>query len=139
MSENVVERFQAMYQALDKDRLHLLAEVYSPDIVFIDPIHRVEGIEDLTEYFRRMYEGVAEIGFAFDDVVVERDRAFLAWEMELRHNRFRPRDTLTLPGATLIRFDQQVRFHRDYFDLGAMIYERTPVLGGAIRAIKARL
>jgi len=139
MSESLVERFQGMYQALDKDRLHLLAEVYSPDIVFIDPVHRVEGLEDLTEYFRRMYEGVAEIGFVFEDAVVEANRAFLTWEMRLRHLRFRPSETLTLPGATLIRFDERVRFHRDYFDLGAMIYERIPVLGGAIRAIKARL
>jgi hypothetical protein len=59
--------------------------------------------------------------------------------MNLRHRRFKPEETLTLPGATAVRFGERVHFHRDYFDLGAMIYERIPVLGGAVRAIKARL
>jgi len=32
-----------------------------------------------------------------------------------------------------------VTYHRDYFDLGALIYERVPVLGGLIRGIKGRM
>ncbi|KPK61644.1 MAG: hypothetical protein AMJ59_01175 [Gammaproteobacteria bacterium SG8_31] len=139
MNGHIVERFQALYQDLDRDTLHLLKDVYSSDILFVDPVHRVEGLEALTEYFRRMYEGVAEIGFRFEDVMADDGRASLTWVMTLRHRSFRPRETLTLPGASLIRFGDQVTYHRDYFDLGAMIYERVPVLGGAVRAIKARL
>jgi hypothetical protein len=139
MSAPIIDRFQALYRDLDKDHLHLLGDVYARDVVFIDPVHRVEGLEALTDYFRRMYEGVAEIGFDFEDVVAESDRAFLSWTMRLRHRRFRPGETLVLPGASLIRFGGHVHFHRDYFDLGAMIYERVPLLGGAVRAIKSRL
>lgn len=139
MSNPIIDRFQAVYQELDKNSLHLLAEVYAPEVVFIDPIHRVEGLPALTEYFRKMYEGVTDIGFRFEDVIAENDRAFLTWEMNLRHRKFRPEETLTLPGATVVRFGERIYFHRDYFDLGAMIYERIPVLGGAVRAIKARL
>ena len=139
MSGSIVDRFRAVYQELDRNNLHLLAEVYAPDVVFIDPVHRVEGLPALTEYFRRMYDGVAEIEFRFEDVISEEERAFLTWEMNLRHRRFKPGETLTLPGATAVRFGERVHFHRDYFDLGAMIYERIPVLGGAVRAIKARL
>lgn len=139
MSGTVLDRFQDLYQTLNKDNLHRLESVYSPEIVFVDPVHQVEGLAALTDYFARMYQGVAEIGFRFDDVVTEGDRAFLAWEMRLRHRTFRPGETLDLPGATLIRFGDRVDYHRDYFDLGAMIYERVPLLGGAVRAIKARL
>jgi hypothetical protein len=139
MSAPIVDRFQALYRDLDKDHLHLLGDVYAPDVVFIDPVHRVEGIEPLTGYFRRMYEGVAEIRFDFEDVLAGSDRAFLSWTMHLRHRRFRPAETLCLPGASHIRFGGHVHFHRDYFDLGAMIYERVPLLGGTVRAIKNRL
>jgi len=139
MNPTTVERFQDLYRELDRERLHLLPEVYAPDVVFVDPVHRIEGLPALTAYFRTMYEGVAEIGFQFEEVLAGDGRAFLSWTMRMRHARFRPRETLTLPGASLIRFDQRVNFHRDYFDLGAMIYERVPVLGGAVRAVKSRL
>lgn len=139
MSGDVVHRFQDLYRTLDSHRLHLLPTVYADDVVFVDPVHRIEGLPALTGYFRQMYEGVAEIGFQFEDVLAEDGRAFLSWTMRMRHARFRPRETLVLPGVSHIRFDQRVRFHRDYFDLGAMIYERIPVLGSAVRAIKDRL
>jgi len=35
--------------------------------------------------------------------------------------------------------DGRVNDHRDYFDMGEFIYERVPVLGRIIRAIKNRL
>jgi len=139
MSGHPVDRFQHLYRELNRDRLHLLADVYAPEVVFVDPVHRVEGLSALTEYFRRMYEGVTDIGFDFEEVMAEDDRAFLTWTMRLRHARFRPRETLVLPGASFVRFGQRIHFHRDYFDLGAMIYERVPLLGGAVRTIKNRL
>ncbi|HGP4674712.1 TPA: nuclear transport factor 2 family protein, partial [Vibrio cholerae O1] len=33
----------------------------------------------------------------------------------------------------------KVTYHRDYFDMGEMLYEQLPVLGQVIRAIKRRL
>lgn len=139
MSSDMVQRFQDVYRELDSSRLHLLSEVYAPDVVFVDPVHRVEGLAALIDYFRRLYAGVADIDFAFEDVLVEDHRACLSWTMRMRHTRFRPGQTLVLPGATIIRFDQRVRFHRDYFDLGALVYERVPLLGHAVKAIKNRL
>jgi limonene-1,2-epoxide hydrolase len=139
MSGAMLDRFQDLYRELDGEKLHLLAEVYAPDVVFIDPIHRVEGLSALTAYFRRLYAGVADISFDFGEVLAEDDRAFLSWTMRMTHTRFRPGQTLVLPGATFIRFKKRVRFHRDYFDLGAMVYERVPLLGQAVKAIKNRL
>lgn len=139
MSPTTVERFQDLYRELDSEHLHRLPEVYARDVVFVDPVHRVEGLPALTEYFRRMYQGVAEIDFEFEEVLVEHDRAFLAWTMRMRHKSLRPGQTLVLPGSTFIRFQQHVHFHQDYFDLGAMVYERIPLLGRAVKAIKKRL
>jgi hypothetical protein len=135
----MVDRFQDLYRELDKTRLDLLPDIYSADVVFVDPAHRIDGLPALTHYFRRIYEGVAEIEFEFEDVMADNAQAFLSWTMRLRHAKFRPDEILTLPGASLIRFDRRIHFHRDYFDLGAMIYERIPLLGGAVRAIKNRL
>jgi hypothetical protein len=57
----------------------------------------------------------------------------------MRHARLRPGELLSLPGASVIKFEERIHYHRDYFDVGAMLYERLPVVGGLIRSIKARV
>lgn len=59
----VIMRFVQMYQHLDKDNLHLLPQVYSDDICFRDPLHQVNGITALTNYFADMYQNVQAISF----------------------------------------------------------------------------
>ena len=136
---NLVPRFQAVFQELRHDRLELLDEVYAEDIVFEDPLHRVAGLAALRAYFERMYEGVAAISFEFGEVLAERDQAMLTWTMRMTHRRLRAGEEIALPGASHIRFGARVHYHRDYFDAGALLYERLPVLGGIVRAIRARV
>jgi limonene-1,2-epoxide hydrolase len=132
-------RFQEVFQELRHDRLALLDEVYANDIVFEDPLHRVEGLAALRAYFERMYEGVESIGFEFGDVIEAPGQAMLTWTMRMTHRRLRAGEELALPGATHIRFGEKVHYHRDYFDAGALLYERLPVLGGIVRAIRKRV
>jgi hypothetical protein len=134
-----VARFQAMFQSLRADTLGLLDDIYAPDIVFEDPLHRIEGLDALKSYFGRLYQGVESIGFEFEDVLDSSDRAMLTWTMHMRHRRLRPGETLVLPGASHIRFGAHVHYHRDYFDAGALLYERLPLLGGVVRAIRSRV
>ena len=140
MSAPVVERFCRLFNELHAGNLERLADVYAADVVFEDPLHRVEGLEAMTRYFARMYEGVASISFDFHDVLESGDQAMLAWSMRMTHRRLRPGEELVLPGASHVRHaNDRVVSHRDYFDAGAMIYERLPVLGGLVRAVRARV
>ncbi len=131
--------FQDLFNSLDARNLHRLGEVYADHVVFEDPLHRVEGLPALTEYFQRMYKGVAEIRFDFEDVMQDDEGAMLTWVMHMRHARLRPGELLSLPGASHIRFEERIHYHRDYFDAGALLYERLPVIGGLIRGIKGRV
>ncbi|MGL5410356.1 MAG: nuclear transport factor 2 family protein, partial [Shewanella sp.] len=54
----VVDEFIRLYQALNKDNLPRLAEVYADNIVFVDPLHRIEGLQALTLYFGKLYENI---------------------------------------------------------------------------------
>lgn len=135
----LVARFQALFQALRHDNVARLAEIYADDAVFEDPLHRVEGLAALTAYFERMYEGVESINFEFGEVLESSGQAMLTWTMHMTHRRLRPGETLALPGASHIRFGKRVHYHRDYFDAGALLYERLPLLGGVVRAIRRRV
>lgn len=137
---DLVRRFQRLYLELRHDTLHLLDEIYAANVVFEDPLHRVEGLVQLKAYFERMYAGVESIDFDYGEVVAGEAQAMLTWTMRMRHRRLRPGEELALPGATHIRFgDGRVQYHRDYFDAGALLYERIPVLGGVVRAIRRRV
>lgn len=135
----LVARFQELFQELRHDNLTRLAEIYADDAVFEDPLHRIEGLAALTAYFERMYAGVESIGFEFGAVLESPGQAMLTWTMHMTHRRLRPGETLALPGASHIRFDKRVHYHRDYFDAGALLYERLPLLGGVVRAIRRRI
>jgi hypothetical protein len=135
----LVARFQDVFQALRHDTLDLLDEVYAADIVFEDPLHKLEGLDALRDYFARLYQGVESVDFAYGEVIEAPGQAMLTWTMHMVHRRLRPGETLSLPGATHIRFARRVHYHRDYFDAGALLYERLPLLGGVVRAIRRRI
>jgi len=135
----LVRRFQQLYLELRADTLHLLDGVYADTVRFEDPLHRIEGLAALKDYFRRMYAGVESIDFDYGELFPSAGQAMLTWTMHMTHRRLRPGETLSLPGATHIRFARdRVVYHRDYFDAGALLYERLPVLGSVVRAVRRR-
>ena len=135
----LLQRFLEVYQALDSDHLHLLGEVYADDVNFTDPLHQVEGLPALHDYFARMYANVTWVRFDFERVLADDGEAMLTWTMHLQHPLLSPTEPLALPGATHLRFGEKVHYHRDYFDAGALLYERLPLLGGVVRAIRRRV
>lgn len=135
-----LDRFKEVMNSMSFETLDEINDVYGPDVTFVDPLHEIAGREALRDYFSRMYQNVAFCEFEFQEEVLSEDSAALVWTMRMRHENFRPDETLILPGMSYLRFeDGRVVYHRDSFDLGAMIYERVPVLGSVVRHIKGRI
>ncbi len=42
-----LNNFVSVYQTLSTDNLDLLSNIYHTDVTFIDPMHKVEGLDDL--------------------------------------------------------------------------------------------
>ena len=59
--------------------------------------------------------------------------------MLLQHPKLNSGKIFSVPGVSIIRYEDKIYSHRDYFDLGAMLYEQLPLLGGLIRMIKRKL
>ncbi|MFQ2224012.1 nuclear transport factor 2 family protein [Aeromonas enteropelogenes] len=134
-------RFVALYQQLDRQQLHLLSEVYADEVIFIDPAHRIEGLAALSDYFAALYQRLAYCRFVITSQQQQGRQAWLGWTMTFSHPRLRGGKPVTVEGATRLELDEQgkVCLHRDYFDLGAMLYEQLPLLGSLVRTIKGRL
>lgn len=128
------------YQKLNKSNLHLLAEVYHQEVVFEDAAHRLEGREALEGYFEALYTNVKRCDFSIHEHQQVGDSGFLTWQMTLEHPKLSKGAVIYVNGVTHIKFSQgQVIYHRDYFDLGEMLYENLPLLGSVIKSIKQRL
>lgn len=134
-------RFITLYQQLDKQQLHRLPDVYAEQVIFIDPAHRIEGLTALTDYFSALYERLADCRFEIVSQQQQGREAWISWVMTFSHPRLGGGRPITVEGATRLEFDaaDKVCLHRDYFDLGAMLYEQLPLLGSLVRTIKGRL
>jgi hypothetical protein len=57
--------------------------------------------------------------------------------MQLRHKRIRKGNPVAVEGISqLVIREGRVLSHRDYFDIGQLLYENLPLLGGVIRWIR---
>ncbi|GIU04308.1 nuclear transport factor 2 family protein [Shewanella morhuae] len=134
----LVDNFIELYQALNKNNLHLLGQVYGDDIIFTDPMHQISGLELLTQYFAKLYENVQHIQFEIKEVQQSDSQASLFWQMQYRHPKLNRGQLIRVDGMSQLKFNDKIYFHRDYFDLGQMLYEQVPCVGGVIRLLKTR-
>ncbi|MBB1269318.1 nuclear transport factor 2 family protein [Shewanella sp. SR44-3] len=134
-----LSRFITVYSTLGTDNLASLSSIYHTEVVFVDPMHKVEGIAALLGYFEQMYQQVISCDFVIEEVLEAPTQAAVYWTMTLRHTALAGGKPIKLDGHSQLKMqDQRVIYHRDYFDLGAMLYEQVPLLGTVIKYIKQR-
>jgi hypothetical protein len=134
-----IAKFKQLYQTFDSNTLSQLPKLYDNSIVFKDPIHQITGIKPLTNYFATFCSPETQCQFDFINEVISDSQAFFHWQMHYSHPKLQAGKTLTLNGGTLIKFNSQITYHEDFYDMGAMIYQHIPVLGWAVKKINARI
>ncbi|WP_076417071.1 MULTISPECIES: nuclear transport factor 2 family protein [Colwelliaceae] len=133
-------QFQAVYQNLSKDDLNALTLVYHENIVFEDPLHKVEGLHNLLAYFENLYTHVISCTFEINHFIHTFDEAAIYWEMHYQHPKLKSGKTISVMGHSHLKtLDNKIIYHRDYLDAGAMLYENIPFLGGVIGFLKKRI
>jgi ketosteroid isomerase-like protein len=136
----LMEKFLHTYKNLDSGNLHTLRSIYRDDIQFIDPAHEIQGIENLQEYFTSLYANISSIRFDFKEPVSSGNTSYVRWLMTFSHPKLAGNRAIAVDGVSYLEADDSlVYFHRDYFDLGSMLYEHIPVLGRLISSIKKGL
>lgn len=138
----LLQRLEDLYRDFLAADVHKIREVYADKVVFRDPVHELQGLPALEGYFAGMAQNLRECRFAFDQVLVQGERAALWWIMHYRHPKLGGGRPLTLRGASLLTLDlnaDRVLAHEDVYDLGAMVYEHIPVLGSVVNMVKSRL
>jgi len=135
------EKVEWSFNALNKDNVaEVVDKFYHPDLEFSDPIVKVKGREAMKKYYANMYKNVKEVRFAFNEFVTHGDTVVGVWVMTLKTDGLNGGEAFQVEGNSVIKFqDGQAIYHRDYFDVGAMIYEKLPVIGWMVRKVKSKL
>lgn len=140
MSE-FLQDFAERFSRLNAQTLSQLDALYHPQVQFRDPLHEINGLDNLHRYFEQLYSNVTQLAFEFSryDQVAE-GKGYLTWTMSYRHPRLASGRRIDVEGCSQIFWqDQLVYSHRDYFDAGALLYEHLPVMGRMIHWLKGRL
>lgn len=144
---NVISRFCKIYTDICKISPQDLEDIYAKDIVFIDPITTHNGIDEVKSYFSNLLTKADSCKFDIADIFTCTEKEVQShsdvthvvnWTMTLV---LKDSDkTITLDGTTQLGVENDsIIYHKDYYDLGEMVYEHVPILGFVIKKIKGKL
>ncbi len=135
------EKVNWSFNTMNKDNVaQVVDEFYHPDVEFADPVEKIKGPAGIKKYYNNMYKNVKEIKFAFSEMVSQGDTVVGVWIMTLKTDSLNDGKPFDVEGNSVIRFkDGKAIYHRDYFDMGAFIYEKIPVVGWMVRKVKSKL
>ena len=78
-----------------------------------------------------------EIKFITQNEIIKNDETVFVWEMHVKHKKIKGGENIVVEGVSIVKYQgDKVIYHRDYFDIGEMVYENIPILGSMIRWIK---
>lgn len=128
------------YNELHAGNLDRLAEIYQQNITFVDPVHKIEGLSQLQDYFNNLYLNMNQCQFVITNTVANGHQAAIYWTMTFSHKKIKSGQDVVVEGHSLLKeTDGKVIYQRDYFDVSSMVYEHVPIIGSIIKAIKSRI
>lgn len=128
------------YQNLDLTKLDEVATLYTSDVFFEDPTYGVQGKTAVLAHFSNTFKKLQGCSFTFHRTVSDGADIFLAWTMTAKHPKVLKGKVVRVEGASYLKTrNGKIYYHRDYFDMGSLLYEHLPLIGKVIQKIKQRV
>ena len=143
--EYLAESLIALYNRGGPYTVEQLSAVYSDDITFTDPAHSIVGLTALCAYLNHQYSNIQFCEFLLIGEWHSGSDLFLQWDMSVQHPKLNGGKTITVNGISHLQYQihpdnsAKVFLHRDFFDLGQLLYENIPLLGAINRQLKKGL
>jgi len=129
------------FHQLNSKNMHLVEEFYKADAVLVDPIGRIEGSSRIRAYYEHQYKNAQTIEWEIGTEFQSGNELSFPWVMILKAEGLNGGEAYRVDGMSrfVVEADGKVSFHQDYFDVGAFIYEKIPVMSHIVSYIKGRL
>jgi len=136
----VVDVIVHAFETLNPARVEQLGTLYAADATFKDPFNAVRGLGEIQRIFRHMYASLELPRFTITNRIVDGSQCFLTWEFRFRFKRFHAGVEQCIVGGSHLQLDSagHIAMHRDYWDAAEELYEKIPMIGGAMRWLKKR-
>lgn len=133
------EGYIEFLQTLAPGRTGELRDYCAPDVRFCDPFNDVRGVEAYIRVLDDMYEKLANVRLTVRHRAHDGAIWYLRWEFAYRMRA--KADIQTIQGVSELRFgdDGRVLEHVDHWDAASQLYERFPLIGAVLRAIRRRI
>ncbi|WP_395341034.1 nuclear transport factor 2 family protein [Ningiella sp. W23] len=137
----LIDEFSRFYTDLQSMQVGHLQNIYAKDVEFIDPIASHNGLEAVKHYFSKLLNNAKFCEFEIHSKEATGPSGYVVvWTMRFTSQRINKGKPVAVDGLTVLRItDEKISYHRDYYDLGQMVYEHVPLLGRFIKAIKGKL
>ena len=131
------ERYRAVLQTLTGDSLDELDTVVSPQVVFCDPLNKVEGANKMKAAFAHLFDAATDVHYVIDDVAYGEHGAYFRWNLTATLSG----KPWSVDGVTHVVFDGAglVTHHTEYWDAASQLFARFPVIGPLLRFARRRL
>jgi limonene-1,2-epoxide hydrolase len=98
---------------------------YHPDIVFQDPIQRIEGMKEFVALCERLTKRCEKIEMEIISIAQEANVIIFSWIMTMSFNKY---PSTQVYGSTTLTMNEEGRIihQRDYFDLWGDIFNGIP-------------
>lgn len=138
MSAPDISGYVRFFEELTPAALDDIAQVYTDDARFADPFSDVRGHQAIRRVFDDMFRRAPDARFTVHESAWSGERWFLYWSMDFTT---RGGDAWHITGTSRVTVgtDGRVSEHLDYWDSGSQFYQRLPLLGAVIRAIRRRM
>lgn len=138
---DIQKKIVKAFNELNGRNLEILNDFYEEAATFEDPVSKAEGLTDIKKYYAHVYKNVKSIRFDFKDIRHQENHYYAHWTMHLQATGLNAGQSFPVEGMSYMKFNEKgkVVYHRDYLDLGSMLYERLPLIGSVVSFIKGRL
>jgi|TARA_B110000971_G_scaffold163328_1_gene167146 ketosteroid isomerase-like protein len=128
------------YQSLGEGDSSKVAALYAEDIYFEDPTQGIQGKTALMKYIDSTFLNIGKFSFKSHKTLASDTDMFISWTQIFTHKKLAGGKTIRVEGSTYLKTrNGKIYYQRDYFDLGAVVYENLPIIGAVIKRLRSRL
>lgn len=139
-AEHVAERLVSAYQALGDGNSSLVEVLYTEDIYFEDPTQGTQGKAALMSHINSTFLNFSNFSFKSHRILTSDTDVFISWTQIFNHKKLAGGKTIHVEGSTYLKTrNGKIYYQRDYFDLGAVVYENLPIIGPIIKRLRSRI
>ena len=134
------QNYGSFFESIDKNTpLKEYAKYFDLNANFKDPFHEVKGLQNIFRVFLNMYKKLDEPKFKIDEIVENRNIAYIKWTFTFRFKKDKEIQSFEGVSRVIFNSDDKVILHEDFWDAASNLYEKLPVVSLLIKFIKRKI